>query len=115
MDALELTTAGLQDEKADKNDFMNEIRRLEDVIESLGTGKPVEVRAATPKGPKISEDDVDKWNKAAALAQKNADLLEKYGKNLDMIDALKDRVDKLEANQANFVTQDQFKPVALAV
>lgn len=86
LDALELQTAGLQDEKADKHDFMNEIRRLEDVIESLGTGKPVEVRAASPKGPKISEDDIDKWNKAAALAQKNADLLDKYGKNFDMID-----------------------------
>ena len=25
-------------------------------------GAPVEIRAPTPKGPKISQDDIDRWN-----------------------------------------------------
>ena len=89
LDELELKAKALDDEKADKSDVANEIRRIEDIIESLGSGKPVEVRAASPKGPKVTEDDIDKWNKAAALANKNAELLEKYGKDLGLIDALK--------------------------
>lgn len=32
------------------------------MISNLGQGKPVQVRAATPKGPKISQDDIDRWN-----------------------------------------------------
>lgn len=115
LDDLDLQCGALSDEKADKNDFLNEIRRLEDIIEGLGSGKPVEIRAASPKGPKVTEDDIDKWNKAAKIADQNAELLEKYGKSLGLIDSLKDRLDKVEASLANFVTQDQFKPVALAV
>lgn len=68
LDDLDLQCGALSDEKADKNDFLNEIRRLEDIIEGLGSGKPVEIRAASPKGPKVTEDDIDKWNKAAKIA-----------------------------------------------
>jgi hypothetical protein len=38
LDALDLKAQTLDDEKADKNDTANEIRRLEDIIESLGSG-----------------------------------------------------------------------------
>ena len=96
IDALELKTQALDEEKADKNDVAAEVRRLEDIIESLGSGKPVEVRAASPKGPKVTEDDIDKWNKAANLANKNAELLEKYGKDLGLIESLRERLNALE-------------------
>lgn len=32
------------------------------MIQGLGSGKPVEVRAVSPKGPKVTQEDIDKWN-----------------------------------------------------
>lgn len=61
----------MQDEKADKIDVNNEILRLEKMIEDLGNGKPVEVRASSAKGSNVSDADIAKWNKAADLANKH--------------------------------------------
>ena len=31
----------------------------------MATGAPVEVRAPSPKGPKVTQEDIDRWNAAA--------------------------------------------------
>ena len=40
------------------------------MIQALGTGKPVEIRAKTPTGPKITVEDVERWNSAADVTEK---------------------------------------------
>ena len=52
----------IKDHKVDQDDYDKKIHEMMQMIEALSTGKPVEVRAATPKGPKITEEDVAKWN-----------------------------------------------------
>ena len=52
----------LKDEKVERDDFDEESVAVRDLINAIGTGKPVEIRAPTPKGPKISQDDIDRWN-----------------------------------------------------
>ena len=47
------------------------------MIQALGTGKPVEIRAKTPSGPKITKEDVDRWNSAADVTEKQEMKLQK--------------------------------------
>jgi chromosome segregation ATPase len=86
---LEDCTATLQDEKADKVDVNDEINRLEKMIEDLGAGKPVEVRAASAKSSNVSDADIAKWNKAADLTNKHEALLDKLAKDMDILENLK--------------------------
>jgi hypothetical protein len=40
------------------------------MIQALGTGKPVEIRAKSPSGPKITAEDIARWNSAADVTEK---------------------------------------------
>ena len=60
------------------------------MISALSSGKPVEVRAPTPKGPKISEEDVAKWNKASQLSDKHEGDITQIKKDLDEMNRIKD-------------------------
>ena len=102
----------MQENKADKIDLNDQVNRLEAMIEALGAGKPIEVRAASPTGPKISDADIDKWNKAAELTLKHQILIDKLCKDVDEVDKLKVRVQNLEKKAADFLTRDEFNPFA---
>ena len=105
----------MQENKADKIDLNDQVNRLEAMIEALGAGKPIEVRAASPTGPKISDADIDKWNKAAELTLKHQILIDKLCKDVDEVDKLKVRVQNLEKKAADFLTRDEFNPFAQEV
>ncbi len=62
------------------------------MIQALSSGKPVEIRAPTPKGPKISEEDVAKWNKAAEMASKHDSDISKIQKDVDELNRMKESV-----------------------
>lgn len=109
---LEGQTQDLQENKADKIDLNDQVNRLEAMIEAMAAGKPVEVRAATPTGPKISDADIDKWNKAAELVLKHQIIIDKLCKDVDEVDKLKVRVQQLEKKAADFLTRDEFNPFA---
>lgn len=47
------------------------------MITKLSQGKPVEIRAASPKGPKFTQDDIDKWNGLAKRIDKVESNIEK--------------------------------------
>lgn len=55
----------VKEHKVDQDDYDKQIAEMMQMIQALSSGKPVEVRAPTPKGPKITEEDVAKWNQAA--------------------------------------------------
>ena len=76
----------------DQDDYDKQIQEMMQMIQALSSGKPVEVRAPTPKGPKISEEDVAKWNKAAEMATKNENDISKMQKDVDELNRMKESV-----------------------
>lgn len=56
--------------KVEQDEFDKECHELRQMIQAMGSGKPVEIRAKTPSGPKITDEDVAKWNKAADTTEK---------------------------------------------
>jgi hypothetical protein len=44
--------------------FDAECIEIREIISKMGTGQPIEIRAPTPKqeGPKITQEDIDRWN-----------------------------------------------------
>lgn len=73
----------LKDEKCEIDDFNEESVAVREMINSIGTGKPVEIRAATPKGPKITQDDIDHWNSLSDKINNTNSNVEKLDKDLD--------------------------------
>lgn len=54
----------LKADKCDQDDFDQESVAIRELIANIGSGKPVEMvaRAPTPKGPKVTQEDIDRWN-----------------------------------------------------
>jgi len=73
----------LKDEKCEIDDFNEESVAVREMINSIGTGKPVEIRAPTPKGPKITQDDIDHWNSLSDKINNTNSNVEKLDKDLD--------------------------------
>ena len=73
----------LKDEKCEIDDFNEESVAVREMINSIGTGKPVEIRAATPKGPKITQDDIDHWNSLSDKINNTNSNVEKLDKDLN--------------------------------
>ena len=66
------------------------------MIQALSSGKPVEVRAPTPKGPKITEEDVAKWNQAAQMATKHDNDISEIQKELDELNRMKENIKQMQ-------------------
>jgi len=60
------------------------------MIQAMGSGKPVEIRAKTPSGPKISEEDVARWNSAASKTDKQEKQIDDIMKQLDEMNRIKE-------------------------
>ena len=73
----------MKDEKCEIDDFNEESVAVREMINSIGTGKPVEIRAATPKGPKITQDDIDHWNSLSDKINNTNSNVEKLDKDLN--------------------------------
>ena len=78
-----LKIKNLEAEKVAQDDFDEESVAIRELINSMNTGKPVEIRAPTPKGPKISQEDIDRWNSYAEKIAKTDSEVDKIDKELD--------------------------------
>lgn len=78
------------------------------MINSIGTGKPVEIRAATPKGPKITQDDIDHWNSLSDKINNTNSNVEKLDKDLDQH---KEWIRDMQSKMLDFVLKDDFNVV----
>lgn len=90
----------LKTNKCNQDDFDTEIFDIRDILSKLGTGQKVEVRAASPKeakGPKITQEDIDRWNDAAKKAKEFDKMFDKLSKDLELVVQLKSRVTALES------------------
>ena len=55
----------------------------------MGTGAPVEIRAPSPKGPKVTQEDIDRWNAAAEKTNSLQALIDKLMKETKDIEKIR--------------------------
>lgn len=70
MEDLQSQIDQLKSTKCNQDDFDKEAHELRLMIQALGSGKPVEIRARTPTGPKVTDQDIARWNSAADVTEK---------------------------------------------
>ena len=68
---------------------MEEIRAL---MANMGTGAPVEIRAPSPKGPKVTQEDIDRWNAAAEKTDSLQVLIDKLLKETKDFEKIRTQV-----------------------
>ena len=81
--------------KVERADFEREIYEIKELIANLGTGKPVEIRAPSPQGPKVTQADIDKWNAAAEKTVTLQNLVEKLVKETKDLEKLRTMVGEI--------------------
>jgi len=79
------------------------------MVEALGKGKPVEMRASSPKGPKVTEDDIAKWNKAAELSNAMSDKVENLMRETEDLDKIRQNIRELQAKMGEYVEKDDYQ------
>jgi hypothetical protein len=60
----------LKDDRVTREEYDQKVYELEELIRSMGSGQPVTIAAPVirPKsGPRVSQADIDKWNKSARM------------------------------------------------
>ena len=88
IETLQQDTLVLRCEKVEKSEHEREILELRDIMANISRGTPVEVRASSPQGPKITQADIDRWNancEKAVTLQEAVDKLVKETKDLERI------------------------------
>lgn len=71
----------------------------------MGTGQPIEIRAPTPKGPKISQEDIDRWNAYAEKIQNTDTNVDKLSNTLD---EHKEWIRDIQSKMLDFVEKSDF-------
>ena len=61
----------------------------------MGTGAPVEIRAPSPKGPKVTQEDIDRWNAAAEKTNSLQALIDKLLKETKDIEKIRVQVQEI--------------------
>jgi len=54
----------------------------------MSKGEPV-VRASSPKGPKVTEDDIARWNATSAKTEQISEKMEDVLREMEEVDKLK--------------------------
>jgi hypothetical protein len=77
--------------------FDTECIEIREIISKMGTGQPIEIRAPTPKqeGPKITQEDIDRWN----------GLTDQFGSLDALLQKLDGEVDKLTSHQKDILAK----------
>ena len=88
IEALQQDVVIVKSNKVETSDHEREIYELKEIMASMSRGTPVEVRASSPQGPKITQADIDRWNancEKAVTLQEAVDKLVKETKDLERI------------------------------
>jgi len=79
------------------------------MIEALGSGKPIEIRAPSPKGPKVTQEDIDRWNEAANATNGLSEKVESLIKETEDLDKIRGYIKEIQAKIGDFVTNDEYQ------
>lgn len=64
----------LKNSKCSQDDFDKESFEIREILSSLGKGGPVEIKAGpASSGPKVSSEDIERWDEAARKQKKLRD------------------------------------------
>lgn len=74
----------------------------------MGTGAPVEIRAPSPKGPKVTQEDIDRWNAAAEKTVSLQALIDKLMKETKDIEKIRVQVTEMQRKLADFVLKEDY-------
>ena len=78
------------------------------MMASMSTGQPVEIRAPSPAGPKVSQADIDRWN---ANCEKTATLetaVDKLTKETKDLDRIREMLKEIRGKLSDFVLKEDF-------
>lgn len=112
LEKLEQELKVVKENKVEIDDFDKEAEEVRALIAGMGSGKPVEIRAPSPKGPKVTQEDIDRWNATAEKTDGLAVLIEKLSKETKEIEKLRVHVTEIQRKLADFVLRDEFVKVA---
>lgn len=84
----------LKQKKTDNDTFFIKVEEIYAAIDAMGAGQPV-VRASTPKGPKITEEDVARWNAASQKTEQLGDKMDDVLREVEEIDKLRAYVQEM--------------------
>lgn len=93
IDQLGLDIKQLKNAKAEQDDLDQGLQEIRDMIANMGTGKPVEIRAPSPKGPKVTQEDIDRWNATAEKTDSLQVLLDKLLKETKDFEKIRAQVE----------------------
>ena len=94
--------------KVENTAFEETVLELKDMMAGLSSGQPVEVRAASPGGPKVTQADIDRWN---ALGDKTATLegaVDKLTKETKDLDRIREMLKEIRGKLSDFVLKEDF-------
>ena len=98
----------INEKKSEKDDVEERFSEIIAMIEALGSGKPVQVRAPSAKGPKISVEDVAKWNKAADLSNTLSDKVDNLIRETEDLDKMRQYIREIQVKIGEFVEKDDY-------
>ena len=78
------------------------------MIANMGTGAPIEIRAPSPKGPKVTQEDIDRWNAAAEKTVSLQELIDKLFKETKDIEKIRVQVTEVQRKLADFVLKEDY-------
>ena len=97
--------------KVENTAFEETVLELKDMMAGLSSGQPVEVRAASPGGPKVTQADIDRWN---ALGDKTATLegaVDKLTKETKDLERIREVLKEIRGKLGDFVLKEDFLPM----
>jgi len=78
------------------------------MIANMGTGAPIEIRAASPKGPKVTQEDIDRWNAAAEKTNSLQALIDKLLIQTKDIEKIRVQVTEIQRKLSDFVLKEDY-------
>jgi len=98
--------------KTDSSVFEEAVYELKEMMAGMSSGQPVEIRAPSPGGPKVTQADIDRWN---AMADKTATLegaVEKLMKETKDLERIREMLKEIRAKLSDFVLKEDFLQTA---
>ena len=108
LEVLQQDTLVLKENKAETSDMEREIYELKEIMASMSRGTPVEVRASSPQGPKITQADIDRWNAGCEKAVTLEGAVDKLVKETRDLETIRDRVKEIRSKLSEFVLKEEF-------
>jgi hypothetical protein len=102
--------------KVNVDTFDKETHELKEMIKSMNGGQTVQfINGPTDKGEAVSKEDIDRWNAAANMTQKQDKMLGQITHTLETYNYVKTSVDNLNEKILQCASKDDLNDLAKQV